>query len=62
MEVPVDLNELYDEKSAFYRKLDDLCTGIRDLKAQQEYQYEHKYNRHSRRKSNQEAHSEQSQS
>jgi hypothetical protein len=62
MQVPVDLNDFYDEKSAFYRKLDDLCMSIRDLKAQQEYQYEHKYNRHSRRKSNEEGDSEKSQS
>ena len=36
MNVSVDLNEVYEEKTAFYRKLDNLCVNIHDFKQQQE--------------------------
>ena len=37
--VSVDLNEVYEDKTPFYRKLDNLCLNIHDFKQQQESLY-----------------------
>ncbi len=35
-QVSIDLNEVYEDKSSFYRKLDDLCSTINQFKTLQD--------------------------